>query len=257
MADHRGQRDNTADGGQQLTTEDGDMPMVAHQTAISNPPPPAFLHSITAIERFCLGSPLAIICNIWSLLKAVFAQLAGTGAPRSQVQIQHIVSEKSLIILILEYLGWVEGRVCRWMLLRTPSLAAGSSPPSSMHFLEDTRRVSVPLLRCNVAPGRLGMPMGMRAASSFLGGPKADVRAGLPFFLRSGLTDNDIADLGLRNRLEHRGYVEVPERGELHPEVDVQAELNGSYNPSSMVRCIDKALEHCKHDMDLRHRAPL
>ncbi len=115
----------------------------------------------------------------------------------------------------------------------------------------------MPLLRCGVAPGRLGMPMGMPAARSFLGVPKADVRAGLGFFVGSALSDNDIEDLELRNRFYHVGYVAVPERGELHPEVDVQAELNGSYNPRSMVRRIDKALEHCKHDMDLSKRAPL
>ena len=103
----------------------------------------------------------------------------------------------------------------------------------------------MPLLRCGVAPGRLGMPLGIPAARSFLGVPKADVRAGLPFFLRSGLTDDDIADLELRNIFEHRGYVEVPERGELHP-----PEWDMYYNPSSMARRIDKALEHCKHDMD-------
>ena len=91
----------------------------------------------------------------------------------------------------------------------------------------------MPLLRCGVAPGRLGIPMGMPAARSFLGVPKADVRAGLPFFLGSALTDKDIEDLKLRNRFYHVGYVEVPERGELHPEVDVY------YNPSSMARRID------------------
>ena len=97
MADHRGQRDNTEDSGQQWATEDGGIPAMAHETAISNPPPLAVLHSITAIERFCLGSPLAIICNIWSLLKALFARVAGTGAPCSQVQIQHIASAREKI----------------------------------------------------------------------------------------------------------------------------------------------------------------
>ena len=66
MADHRGQRDDTEDGGQLCTTEDGGIPAMAHETAISNPPPLAFLHSITAIEQCPLGSPLAIICDIWS-----------------------------------------------------------------------------------------------------------------------------------------------------------------------------------------------
>ena len=104
----------------------------------------------------------------------------------------------------------------------------------------------MPLLRCNVAPGRLGMPMGMPAARSFLGGPKADVRAGLPFFLRSALTDDDIEDLGLRHRFPHQGFVVVPERGELHFEVNV--------HDLELGRRIDRALERCLRSPDLRSR---
>ena len=77
----------------------------------------------------------------------------------------------------------------------------------------------MPLLRCQ--PWAPGYAVRNTAARSFLGVPKADVKTGLPFGLRSNLTDGDIEVLGLRHRFPHQGFVVVPERGELHFEVNV------------------------------------
>ena len=105
----------------------------------------------------------------------------------------------------------------------------------------------MPLLRCQ--PCVPGYAVRNTAAMSFLGVPKADVKDGLPFVLGSNLTDADIEELGLRHRfpspIDSR-FVVVPERGELHFEVNV--------HDLELGRRIDRALERCLRSPDLMYR---